>query len=76
MTVPTASFTAIADGDIDPESPLTVTLMTAYRDRDENLRQWMGGSYTAAIDHNHDGVNSTLLSGNVAGVIFLHNRMG
>lgn len=76
MTAPTKNFTAIVDADIDPDSPITTTLMTALRDRDENLRQWVGGSYVAAVDHNHDGINSSLLSGNVAGNIFMFNNFG
>jgi hypothetical protein len=71
MPAPSKPFTTIADGDIDPESPLTTTLMTAYRDRDQNLKEWLGGSFVAAVDHNHDGVNSSLLPGNVAGALFL-----
>ena len=76
MPAPTYNFTAIANGDIDPESPLTTTLMTAFRDRDEHLREWLGGSYTAAIDHDHDGVNSKLMSANVAGHLYLYYNFG
>lgn len=76
MAAPSKNFTTIADGDIDPESPLTTTLMTAYRDRDQHLQEWLGGSYTAAVDHDHDGVNSKLLSGNVAGALYLFQRYG
>lgn len=76
MTAPSKNFTAIADSDIDPESPLTTTLMTAYRDRDQNLKEWLGGSYTAAVDHSHDGVDSKLLAGNVAGNLFNFYNFG
>jgi len=76
MTAPSKNFTAIADGDIDPESPLTTTLMTAYRDRDQNLKEWLGGSFTAAVDHDHDGVNSKLLAGNIAGSLYLFYNFG
>lgn len=76
MTAPTKNFTAIVDADIDPDSPLSTTLMTAYRDRDQNLKEWLGGSYTAAVDHNHDGVNSALLAGNVAGNLFMFFNYG
>lgn len=76
MPAPSKNFTAIVDADIDPESPLTTGLMTAYRDRDQNLKEWLGGSYTAAVDHNHDGVNSALLSANVAGNLYLFYNYG
>jgi hypothetical protein len=76
MTAPSKAFTAIADGDIDPESPLTTTLMTAYRDRDQHLKEWLGGSYVAAVDHNHDGVNSQLVPGNVAGMLYFFSNYG
>ncbi len=76
MPAPSKPFTAIADGDIDPESPLTVTLMTAYRDRDQHLKEWLGGSFAAAVDHDHDGTNSKLLSGNVAGALYMFYTFG
>lgn len=76
MAAPSKPFTTIADGDIDPESPLTVTLMTAYRDRDQNLKEWLGGSFTAAVDHDHDGTNSKLLVANTAGFLYLFHNLG
>lgn len=76
MTAPSKNFTAIADGDIDPESPLTVTLMTAYRDRDQHLQEWLGGSYTASVDHGHDGVDSKVIVGNIAGPLYLLANFG
>lgn len=76
MAAPSKNFTAIVDADIDPDSPLTTTLLTAFRDRDQNLKEWLGGSYTAAVDHNHDGVNSALLAGNVAGNLYFHFNLG
>ncbi len=74
MPVPTKNFTAIADTAVDVDSPIDETLMTALRDRDEHLRQWLGGSYTAAVDHDHDGLNSKLLPGNIFGLIFAHQN--
>jgi hypothetical protein len=58
MAAPTKPFTSIADTRIDADSPLTEDLMEDYRDNDIHLEEWLGGSYTAAIDHDHDGVNS------------------
>lgn len=66
MVAPSKNFTPIVDADIDPDSPLTTTLMTAYRDRDQHLKEWLGGSYTASVDHSHNGVDSALIAGNVA----------
>jgi len=70
MPAPSKSFTNIPDTDIDPESPITTGLMTEYRDNDINLMEWLGKNYTPAVDHDHDGVNSKLLSGNIFGNLF------
>ncbi len=63
MTAITKSWTSIADGAIDPDSPITTGLMTALRDNDVYLREWLGASFTggAVQDHNHDGANSSLI---------------
>ena len=58
MTVPSKSWTVITDGTVDADSPLDETLMTALRDNLVHLEEWIGFSYTAAQDHDHDGVNS------------------
>lgn len=58
MPAPSKSFTVIPDGDIDPDSPITTGLMTKFRDNDVHLEEWLGLSFTAAQDHNHDGTNS------------------
>lgn len=74
MPAPSKNFTVIADGDIDPDSPITTGLMTKLRDNDIHLEEWLGKDYTAATNHTHDGVDSALLSGNVVGTFynFLH----
>lgn len=61
MTAPTKSFTTIADSSIDADSPLDETLLTALRDNIEHIKQWLGASFTAAQDHDHDGVNSAAI---------------
>jgi hypothetical protein len=71
MAAPSKTFSVIPDSDIDPDSPITTGLMTKLRDNDIHLEEWLGMSYTAAQDHDHDGVNSKLMSGNVAGAIFM-----
>ncbi len=58
MAAPSKSFTFIPDGDIDPDSPITTGLMTELRDNDQHLESWLGESFVAAVDHDHDGVNS------------------
>lgn len=70
MTAPSKNFTSIPDTDIDPESPITTGLMTEYRDNDINLMEWLGKNYTPAVDHDHNGVNSKLLPGNIFGNLF------
>jgi hypothetical protein len=76
MTAPTKNFTAIVDADIDPESPITTGLMTALRDRDQNLAEWLGFGYTPSQAHTHDGVDSALLAGNVAGNLYMFYNYG
>ena len=70
MPAPSKNFTAIADTAVDVDSPLDETLMTALRDRDQNLYEWIGYGYTPAQAHDHDGVNSKLLPSVIMGNIF------
>ncbi len=56
MAIP--NFDTIADAEIDPDSPLTSGLFNKYRNRDDHLEEWLGKSFVAAEDHDHDGVNS------------------
>ncbi|MEK6532111.1 MAG: hypothetical protein AABZ23_06445 [Deltaproteobacteria bacterium] len=58
MAAPSKSYTLIADSSIDADSPIDVTLMTRIRDNLIHLEEWLGNGYTAAQDHDHDGVNS------------------
>jgi hypothetical protein len=58
MPAPSKNYTLIPDGSIDADSPLDVTLMTQIRDNLIHLEEWLGDGYTAAKDHDHDGVNS------------------
>lgn len=74
MTAPSKSFTTIADTDIDPESPITTGLMTSLRDNDVNLKEWLGKNYTPAVDHDHDGLNSKMLPGNIFGNLYAFNH--
>ncbi len=64
MTAPSKSWVAIADSQVDADSPLDSVLMTAYRDDVVFLKEWLGYSYAAAAaqDHNHDGANSALVT--------------
>jgi len=63
MTAISKSWVAIADSQVDPDSPLDAALMTALRDDLVHLREWLGASYTAGAvqNHDHDGVNSALV---------------
>ncbi|MFQ5736744.1 MAG: hypothetical protein ACE5GY_07760 [Thermodesulfobacteriota bacterium] len=73
MAAPSKSYTGITDSQVDADSPLDTTLMTALRDNIVHVREWLGGSYTAAVDHDHDGVNSKPVAGllYVAGDVLL-----
>ena len=58
MAAPTYTWTAIASTQTDADSPLDTTLMDAIRKNFVHLEEWLGDSYTAAKNHDHDGVNS------------------
>lgn len=73
MVAPSKNFTAIADSSIDSDSPLTTGLMISYRDNDIHLEEWLGDGFTAAKDHDHDGVNSKGLVG--ASLVFLERKV-
>lgn len=74
MAVPSKNWSNVPDSDIDPESPITTGLMTSYRDNLVHVYEWIGYGYVAAQAHDHDGVNSALLPGNVFGNIFAFQR--
>jgi microcystin-dependent protein len=61
------AWVVIADTAVDPDSPIDAALMTGLRDDTVHLREWIGFSYTggAVQDHNHDGINSAAISGEV-----------
>lgn len=61
MTIPSKDFNAPADNEIDVDSPGNETLWTKTRDALIHLEEWMGKNYTAAVDHDHNGVNSKSL---------------
>jgi hypothetical protein len=61
MPAPSKAWVIIADTAVDPDSPLDTALLTGLRDNLVHLEEWLGLSYTAAQDHNHDGVNSALV---------------
>ena len=58
MPAPSKNWSDIVDSQIDAESPIDTTIMTQIRDDLVFLKEWLGSSYTAAVDHNHDGINS------------------
>ena len=72
MAAPSKSYTDITDSQVDADSPLDTTLVTAVRDNIVHLKEWLGASYTA-VDHDHDGLNSKPISGfpRIAGDVVL-----
>ncbi len=73
MVAPSKSFTVIPDSDIDPDSPITTGLMTNLRDNDVHTEEWLGDSFVAAKDHDHDGVNSKVVDGASVAVQFIES---
>ncbi len=63
MAAPSKSYTSIVDSQVDADSPLDTILVTSLRDNIVHLKEWVGGSYAAEIDHDHDGVNSKPIAG-------------
>ncbi|XAI95663.1 hypothetical protein [Microcystis phage Mae-JY22] len=63
MAAITKAFTSVADAAIDPDSPITTSLMTALRDNAIHVREWLGANYYAGAvqNHDHDGINSALV---------------
>jgi len=72
MVAPSKNFTTIADSAIDADSPITADLMEDLRDNDIHLEQWLGRDYTAAINHDHDGINSASID--IASTITVYNE--
>lgn len=66
QAAPSKSFNAPTDSEIDADSPLTETLVEKIRDALVHLEEWLGKNYTAAVDHDHDGVNSKTARSNPA----------
>jgi len=64
MVAPSKVFTVIPPSDTDPDSPVSTNLMTSLADNDIHLEEWLGDGFTAAKDHDHDGVNSKKVDAN------------
>lgn len=58
MASPSKNWSDIGDSRVDADSPLDTTLMTEIRDNLVHLKEWLGSSFTPAVDHDHDGINS------------------
>lgn len=58
MAAPTYSWNNIAATQTDPDSPIDTTLMEGIRQNLVHLKEWLGNGFTAALDHDHDGLNS------------------
>lgn len=63
MASTTYSWNTINSTQTDGDSPLDETLMEAIRQNLATLEEWMGDGYAQAKDHDHDGVNSAVVSG-------------
>jgi len=68
MAATTYLWNTIASTQTDGDSPLDETLMEAIRQNLISLEEWMGDGYAQAKDHDHDGVNSAVVSGSNVGI--------
>lgn len=62
MPAPSKSWVTVIDGQVDSDSPVDSVLMTGLRDDLVHLREWLGSSYTAQVNHTHNGVDSALVT--------------
>jgi hypothetical protein len=78
MAAPTFSWNAITSAQTDAESPIDTTLMEGVRQNLVHLKEWLGDSFTPAVDHDHDGINSesVLLADGVVTVAKLNVARG
>ena len=74
MAPPSKSWVVIADSQVDADSPLDSVLMTGIRDDLVHLEEWLGFSYTAAQDHDHDGTNSKSVDALTAVAFSVHKN--
>jgi hypothetical protein len=58
MAAPSKNWNTITDSQVSGDRLLDTVLMTALRDNLVHIEEWVGNGYTAAQDHDHDGVNS------------------
>ncbi len=58
MTAPSKTYNNLTDAELAVGKPWTTGKSVRVRDAITYLFEWMGKNYTAAVDHNHDGVNS------------------
>ena len=63
MAAPSKSYVVVTDSQIAPNAPGDTILMTGFRDSLVNHEEWLGKNYAAAIDHDHDDVNSKAVVG-------------
>ncbi len=68
MAATTYTWNTIASTQTDGDSPLDETLMEAIRQNLISLEEWMGDGFAQAKDHDHDGVNSAVVSGSNVGL--------
>lgn len=79
----TSTWSTIAATQTDADSPLDTVLIDGIRQNLIYLREYIGSTYTPSTAHNHDGVNSALVSESIAartGVVmvwddFLHDSI-
>ncbi len=58
MADPTYEWSEITEAQTDAESPIDTALMEGIRRNLVHLKEWLGESFTPAMDHDHDGINS------------------
>ena len=63
MVAPTYPYVLISLTAVDADSPLDETLMTQIVKNQIHVEEWLGDGYTAAKDHDHDGINSKVAIG-------------
>ncbi len=61
MAVPSENFNAPAANEANVDKPVSSSWGQKLRESLIHLEEWLGKNFVAAVDHDHDGVNSKVI---------------
>ena len=74
MAAPSESFDAPTAAEIAVDKPNKSSIQVKIRESLIHLEEWLGNSFVAAKDHNHDGINSAVVGIGTAQVCFAQSE--